>query len=58
MNDSCGGDDHLPPGEGKIDFAALAPIARAARHLVLEPHTGVTPEALKRGLEFLKAVWA
>ena len=58
VNDSCGGDDHLPPGEGKIDFAALAPIARAARHLVLEPHTGVTPEALKRGLEFLKAVWA
>lgn len=57
VNDSCGGDDHLPPGEGKIDFAALAPVAHAARHLVLEPHAGVTSESLKRGLDFLKSVW-
>lgn len=57
LNDSRGGDDHLPPGEGLVDFAALAPVARAARHLVLEPHAGVTPEALRRGLAHLKAVW-
>lgn len=57
LNDSRGGDDHLPPGEGKIDFAALEPVARAARHLVLEPHAGVTLEALKRGLAFLRQVW-
>lgn len=57
LNDSCGGDDHLPPGEGKVDFAALEPVARAARHLVLEPHAGITPEALKRGLAFLRQVW-
>lgn len=58
VNDSCGGDDHLPPGEGKVDFVVLASVARAARHLVLEPHAGVTPEALARGLNFLKSVWA
>lgn len=57
LNDSRGGDDHLPPGEGLVDFAALAPVARAARHLVLEPHAGVTPEALRRGLAHLKTVW-
>lgn len=57
LNDSCGGDDHLPPGEGKVDFAALEPVARAARHLVLEPHAGVTPEALARGLAHLRQTW-
>lgn len=57
LNDSRGGDDHLPPGEGLVDFAALEPLARAARHLVLEPHADVTGDALRRGLEFLRAKW-
>lgn len=57
LNDSRGGDDHLPPGEGLIDFSALEPAARAARHLVLEPNEGVTFEALRRGLAFLKKTW-
>lgn len=57
LNDSRGGDDHLPPGEGQIDFAALASVAHAARHLVLEPHADVAPEALKRGLDYLKNLW-
>lgn len=58
LNDSRGGDDHLPPGEGLVDFAALEPVARAARHLVLEPHAGVTFSALRRGLAFLRTKWA
>ena len=57
LNDSRGGDDHLPPGEGLVDFASLEPVARAARHLVLEPHAGVAPDALRRGLAHLKATW-
>lgn len=57
LNDSRGGDDHLPPGEGLIDFVALASVARAARHLVLEPHADITVEALGRGLAFLRAKW-
>ena len=58
VNDSLGGDDHLAPGEGKVDFAALGEVARAAKHLVFEPHPGVDPEALKRGLALLKTLWA
>ena len=57
INDSQGGDDHLPPGEGKVDFAALKPMAAAARHIVFEPHDGVTEAALKKGLEHLKRTW-
>ena len=57
INDSEGGDDHLPPGEGKVDFAALRPVAEKARHLVFEPHADVEETALRRGLEHLKSLW-
>ena len=57
INDSSGGDDHLPPGEGKIDFAALKPLAEQARHLVFEPHAEVTEEALRKGLAHIRALW-
>ena len=57
INDSNGGDDHLPPGEGKIDFAALKPLAGEARHLVFEPHAEVTEEALKKGLAHIRTLW-
>ena len=57
INDSNGGDDHLPPGEGKIDFAALKPLAEQARHLVFEPHAEVTEEALKKGLAHIRTLW-
>ena len=57
INDSNGGDDHLPPGEGKIDFAALKPQAEQARHLVFEPHSDVTEEALQNGLAHIKSIW-
>ena len=56
INDSVGGDDHLPPGEGKIDFAALLPTILEAKHVVFEPHAGVTEEALAEGLKKFKAI--
>ena len=56
--DSKGGDDHLPPGEGKVDFVALKPVAEKARHLVFEPHAEVSEEALKKGLATLSALWS
>ena len=57
INDSNGGDDHLAPGTGKIDFAALKAVASKARHLVFEPHPGVTTEELKSGLETIRRLW-
>ena len=57
INDSTGGDDHLPPGEGRVDFAALGPIAAKARHLVFEPHSEVKAVQLRAGLEHVKKLW-
>ena len=57
VNDSQGGDDHLPPGEGRVDFAALKPIAENARHVVFEPNPSVTEEELKKGLSFIRELW-
>lgn len=57
IHDSQGGDDHLPPGEGKVDFAAWLPFARNARHLVFEPHAEVGAAELRRGLDHLRQIW-
>ena len=57
INDSLGGDDHLAPGTGKIDFAALKSVAEKARHLVFEPQPRVTAEELGNGLEKIRRLW-
>jgi len=57
LNDSLGGDDHLAPGAGKVDFAALADMARNARHRVLEPNASISSEELVAGLNRLKELW-
>ena len=54
---SQGGDDHLPPGEGRVDFAALKAVAENARHLVLEPAASVREMALKNGIAHLRKLW-
>lgn len=56
INDSNGGDDHLAPGDGKIDFAALKPMMDSAEHLVLEPNPSVRSERLRAALEFLRGL--
>ena len=58
INDSKGGDDHLPPGEGQVDFAAMKTVAEEARHLVFEPSQAVPEAALKKGIEHLRKLWA
>lgn len=49
-------DDHLAPGDGKVDFAALAEFAKKVDHVVFEPNGDVSEEALKRGLAHMRKV--
>ena len=51
-------DDHFAPGMGKVDFAALKPMAETVRHVVFEPNGGVSEDDLVKGLELLKRLWA
>ena len=57
LTDSRGGDDHLTPGRGAVDFAALKPLALAARHLVFEPYPDMPEDELLSGLRYLKSLW-
>lgn len=51
-------DDHLAPGDGKVDFAALAPLAKSVRHVVFEPNASVSDDALARGLALIRRIFA
>ena len=51
-------DDHLAPGFGNVDFAALKPLAESVRHVVFEPNAGVSEEDLRRGVENIRRIWA
>ena len=58
ISDSQGGDDHLPPGEGRVDFPMLKTFAEKARHIVFEPAANVREAALRKGIEHLRKTWA
>ena len=58
ISDSQGGDDHLPPGEGRVDFPMLKAFAEKARHVVFEPAANVREAALRKGIGHLKKTWA
>ena len=58
ISDSQGGDDHLPPGEGRVDFPMLRTFAENARHVVFEPAANVREAALKKGIAHLRKLWA
>ena len=58
ISDSMGGDDHLAPGEGRVDFAGLKSLALQARHLVFEPNVGVSESDLRKGLACIRMLWA
>lgn len=49
--------DHLPPGQGKIDFKAFKEVLRPDLLLVMEPAPRTDAEAVKAGAEFLRNVW-
>ena len=50
-------DDHNAPGDGKVDFAALAPMARSVTHVVLEPKPHVPEENLVKGISLIRTLW-
>ena len=50
-------DDHRQPGWGKVDFAALAPLARRDVLRVFEPHDPVTFAELKASLSAMRGTW-
>ena len=51
-------DDHRQPGWGKVDFAALAPLAKRDILRVFEPHAPVTADELKSSLAAIRKLWA
>ena len=51
-------DDHRQPGWGKVDFAALAPLAKRDILRVFEPHAPVTAEELKSSLVTIRKLWS
>ena len=50
-------DDHLAPGEGNVDFAALAEASKSVRHVVFEPASSVDEESLQRSLRHIRDLW-
>jgi len=51
------GSDHLPPGKGMIDFAALQPYVKPEHMKVFEFHPSLTVEELQAGVAHLKSIW-
>ena len=50
-------DDHLAPGMGNVDFAALKTFAENVRHVVFEPNAGITSAELQQGVQHLRKLW-
>ena len=50
-------DEHLAPGKGKVDFAALKTFAENVKHVVFEPNAGVKEADLKEGVEHIRKLW-
>ena len=50
-------DDHLAPGMGKVDFAALKVFAQSVKHVVFEPNAMITEDELRQGVASLRSLW-
>lgn len=51
-------EDHLPPGQGEIDFAAFNCFADEEIIKVFEPASEVAPEALAEALRLIRETWS
>lgn len=52
-----GQQDHLPPGSGTINYAALAPWVKSEHIKVIELSPAVRSEEVTRGFQFIQSVW-
>lgn len=50
-------DDHLAPGDGNVDFAALSDAAKCAAHAVFEPSASVSEDSLRRAVRHIRGLW-
>lgn len=54
LHDATGLGDHLPPGQGEIDFEAIRSYLKPDTRLVVELRPGTSPEDAVAGLAFLR----
>jgi sugar phosphate isomerase/epimerase len=54
LHDAIGLDDHLPPGSGQIDFAALKPFLNADTIKVIELKPGIPASELCKGIRYIR----
>lgn len=57
LHDARGLDDHLPPGDGEIDFAPLKEHIRDDRPLVMELRPGTATAEVRAGLDRLRGLF-
>ncbi len=49
--------DHMAPGTGTIDYAALKPFVKPEHIKVFELHPSLLPDAVRTGIAHLKKIW-
>ena len=54
LHDAIGLDDHIPPGSGEIDFAALKPLLKSDTIKVIELKPGIPVSDVSEGIRFLQ----
>jgi sugar phosphate isomerase/epimerase len=54
LHDAIGLDDHIPPGSGEIDFAALKPFLKADTIKVIELKSGIPASEVSEGIRFTR----
>jgi len=57
LHDAVGLNDHLPPGTGEIDFAAIKPHLKPDIPLVIELKPGTSDADVRKGIDFIKGFY-